>query len=329
VPGEEYKVGLLVFMLGDRSYWDSAARGIQWANERLPNIDGHVFEHQDESEMELTARALAEEGYDMVISMGWGAAEWVIPIAEQYPDTHFYIPGGEPAVMANTSGGDFKEHEGCFTVGMIAAMLTKTDKVGFVGGWDSPLIWRFLVGYEEGLKYVNPDIEVTVAWANDYQNPSKGKELALTQYAEGCDIIFAAAGKTGEGVLAAAAEQGKLAIGVDSDQDWIQPGNVLTSMLKNVDMVIFNKITELSQGNVQSGNEHYGLAEGLVGSTWLYYDNPTFRENGPADLVAQMPEVIAKVEDAVAKIKAGEFCVTDYMEVFPCDNPAPAGGMGM
>ena len=328
-PAEEYKVGLLVFMLGDRSYWDSAARGIEWANEQLPNIDGHVFEHQDESEMELTARALADEGYDMVISMGWGAASWVVPIAEQYPDTHFYIPAGEPELLPNTSGGDFKEYEGCFTVGMIAAMLNTTGKVGYVGGWDDPLLWRFLVGYEEGVKYVDPSIEVVVAWANDFQNPSKGKELALTQFADGCDIIFAAAGKTGEGVLAAAAEQGKFAIGVDSDQDWIQPGSVVTSMLKNVDQVILNKIRELSGGRLQSNLEVYGLAEGLVGATWLYNPDPTFKEHGPSDMVEKMPDIIAKVEEAVAMIKAGEFCVTDYMEVFPCDNPPPEGGMGM
>lgn len=329
-PARKYKVGLLTQLLGDRSYWDSAARGIKWANEKLPNIDGKVFEHKDAGEMELTARALADQGYDLVIVMGYGVEDWTSRIAKEYPDTHFFGAAVKLPDLPNTSSGDFKEHEGCFTVGMIAAMLTKTGKVGYIGGSDSPLLNRFRHGFVQGVKYANPKVEVITGWVGAFNDPTKAKELALTQYQEGADIIFAAAGKSGEGVLAAAAQTGKYAIGVDSDQCWIRPGNVITSMLKRVDMVVFNKCKELSEkGKLKPGFEHYGLAEGLVGACYLYDEDTEFLQKGPKDMATKLQnEVIPQVKKAVAKIKAGEFGVEDYMKVFPVSKTPPPGGMG-
>jgi len=326
---KKYRVGLLTQLLGDRSYWDSAARGIQWANERLPNIQGRVFEHKDAGEMELTARALAEQGYDLVIVMGYGVEDWAARIAKEYPDTHFFGAAVQLEDLPNTSSGDFKEHEGSFTVGMVAAMLTKTGKIGYIGGSDSPLLTRFSWGYIQGAQYVSPDIEVVTGWVGVFNDPTKGKELALTQFQEGADIIYAAAGKSGEGVLAAAAEQGKFAIGVDSDQCWIQPGHVITSMLKRVDMVVFNKCKELSEnGRLERGFEWYGLAEGLVGTCLLYEECGEFIENGPADMVEQLQtKVVPQVRRAVERILAGEFGVEDYMGVFPVETTPPIGGM--
>jgi basic membrane protein A len=324
-----HKVGMLVRLLGDRSAWDSMARGIEWANERLPNIEGKVFEHQDTGEMELTGRALADEGYELVISYGYDVVDWMSNLAEQYPNTHFFVLGGMPPERANLSGGDFKEHEGCFTVGIAAGMLTKTGKVGFVGGMDIPIINRFRLGYEQGVHYVDPTIEVVTGWVGEFIDPTKGKELALLQFQEGVDIVFHAAGKSGEGVLAAAAEEGRFAIGVDSDQCWIYPGSVITSMIKNMDMVVFNKCQELSEGALESGIEYWGLAEGLVGSCYLYDYDEEFITRGPEDMVGEFEaEVIPAMEKAVEAIRAGEFCVSDIMEVFPCDKPPPEGVVG-
>ncbi|MGE5572849.1 MAG: BMP family ABC transporter substrate-binding protein [Bacillota bacterium] len=328
LKAKRYKVGLLVNLLGDRSYWDSAARGIKWANEKLPNIDGRVFEHKDTGEMELTARALADQGYDMVIVMGWGSEDWAARVAKEYPDTHFFGAAVKLPNLPNTSSGDFLEHEGCFTVGMVAAMMTKTGKVGYIGGSDSPLLNRFRLGYIQGVKYANPKVEVVTGWVGVFNDPTKAKELALTQYQEGCDIIFAAAGKSGEGVLAAAAEKGKYAIGVDSDQCWIRPGNVITSMLKRVDMVVFNKCKQLSEGALKTGFEAYGLKEGLVGACHLYGEDTEFLDKGPKDMVAKLKnEVMPQVQKAVERIKAGEFGVEDYMKVFPVTKTPPVGGM--
>ncbi len=325
----KYKVGLLTQLLGDRSYWDSAARGIKWANEQLPNIQGRVFEHKDAGEMELTAQALADQGYDMIIVMGYGVEDWATKIAKQYPDTHFFGAAVKLPELPNTSSGDFKEHEGSFTVGMIAAMMTKTGKVGYIGGSDGPLLNRFRHGFVQGVQYANPKVEVVTGWVGVFNDPTKGKELALTQYQEGADIIYAAAGKSGEGVLAAAAEKGKYAIGVDSDQCWIRPGSVITSMLKRVDQVVFNKCKQLSEGKLKAGFEYYGLAEGLVGACLLYDEDTEFYTKGPKDMVAKLQkEVIPQVQKAVAKIKAGEFGVEDYMKVFPVTKTPPVGGMG-
>jgi len=328
-PGKTYKVALVISLLGDRSFLDSAARGIGWAQERLPNVETKIIENADVGEQQLAARAMAEAGYDMVITVGFGSADWTSEIAAEYPDTHFALVDATLDVP-NGTGLIYREHDGSFTVGMAAAMLTKTGKVGFVGGMDVPLLRRFQEGYIQGVKYADPNVEVVSGWVGAWGDPTKGKELALTQYEEGADIIYAAAGKSGEGVLAASAEKGLFSIGVDSDQCYIAPGNVICSMMKMVDVSVFDAIKSLTEGTLEAGNRVYGLEQDAVGMCYLYDIDSYFLDNGPADMAAKMKdEVIPAVKEAVRKIKAGEMCVKDHMEVYPCDNPAQPGGMGM
>lgn len=326
-PTKTFKVALVCGLLGDRSFLDSAARGIQWAQERLPNVETKIVENADVSEQQLAARAMAEQGYDLVITIGYGSADWTTEIANAYPDTKFALVDAA-LNCPNCTGLIFREHDGSFTVGMAAAMLTKTGKVGYVGGMDVPLLRRFEQGYIQGVKYVNPNIEVVSGWVGAFNDPTKGKELALTQYQEGVDIIYAAAGKSGEGVIAASKEQGKFSIGVDSDQCYIAPGNVICSMMKMVDVAVFDAIKSLTEGKLEAGNRVYGLQEDAVGMCYLYDIDTYFLDNGPKDMAEKLKnEVIPAVKQAVGKIKAGEFCVVDAMGVYPCDKPALEGGM--
>ncbi|MGC9398071.1 MAG: BMP family lipoprotein [Anaerolineae bacterium] len=326
-PEETYKVALVIGLLGDRSFLDSAARGIKMANEEFDNVETKIIENADVGEQQLAARAMAEEGYDLVITVGYGSADWTNEIALEYPDTHFAIVDAT-LDAPNGTGLTFREDEGSFTVGMLAAMMTKTGKVGYIGGMDVPLLRRFEQGYIQGVKYANPDVEVVSGWVGAFNDPTKGKELALTQYEEGADIIFAAAGKSGEGVLAAAAEQDLYAIGVDSDQCWIEPGHVIASMMKRVDLAVYGAIEDLRNGELKGGTKVFGLAENGVGMCHLYDIDTYFQDNGPEDMATQLEEeVIPAVEAAVEKIKSGEMCVRDHMEVFPCENPPEPGGM--
>jgi len=326
-PDKTFKVALVCGLLGDRSFIDSAARGIQWASERLPNVETKIIENADVGEQQLAARAMADEGYDLVITMGFGSVDWTTEIANEYPDSHFALVDATLDVP-NGTGLIFKEHDGSFTVGMAAGMLTKTGKVGFIGGMDVPVLRRFQEGYIQGVKYVDPNIEVVSGWVGGWSDPTKGKELALTQYEEGADIIYAAGGKSGEGVLAASAEKGLYSIGVDSDQCYIAPGNVIASMMKMVDVSVFEAIKSLTEGTLKGDNRTYGLEQDAVGMCHLYNIDTEFIDNGPADMVTKLQnEVIPAIQTAVTKIKAGEMCVKDHMEVYPCDNPAYAGEM--
>jgi basic membrane protein A len=323
----KYKVALVIGLLGDKSFLDSAAAGIKMVNEQFPDVETKIIENVDVGEQQLAARAMAEQGFDLVITIGYGSADWTDEIAAAFPDTKFAIVDATLA-SPNGTGLVFREDEGSFTVGMVAAMLTETGKVGYIGGMDVPLLRRFEAGYIQGVHYVNPDIEVVSGWIGDFNDANKGKELALTQYEEGVDIIFAAAGKAGEGALNASEERGLYSIGVDSDQDHLYPGHVITSMMKRVDLAVFGAVSDLREGKLEGGTKVFGLLEDGVGMCYLYDYDTIFLDNGPEEMVTKMKEeVIPAVEAAVEKIKAGEMCVTDYMEVFPCENPAAPGGM--
>jgi basic membrane protein A and related proteins len=324
---EQLRVALVIGLLGDRSFLDSAAAGMAMVNEEYPEVFTRIIENADVGEQQLGARAMAEEGYDLVITVGFGSADWTDEIAQEYPNTNFAIVD---AVLEspNGTGLTFREDEGSFTVGMVAAMLTETGKVGYIGGMDVPLLRRFELGFIQGVKYVNPDVEVVSGWVGAFNDPSKGLELAMTQYAEGVDIIYAAAGRSGEGVLQASRDVGLYAIGVDSDQDYIQPGHVITSMLKRVDLAVFQAVKALVEGDLTGGQRVFGLAEGMVGSTFLYNDDTIFLQQGPADMVATIKsDVMPAIKTASEAISSGQMCVQDYMELFPCASPPQPGGM--
>jgi basic membrane protein A len=327
--GKTYKVALVIGLLGDKSFLDSAARGFKMVNDQLKNVTTKIIENQDVGEQQLAARAMAKDGYDLVITVGYGSADWTDQIASEFPNTKFAIVDST-LKQPNGIGLTFKEHEGSFTVGMIAAMLTKTKKVGYVGGMDVPLLRRFELGFQEGVAYVDPSIKVVSGWVGDFNDPNKAKELALTQFAEGADIIYAAAGKAGEGVLTAAHDKGLFAIGVDSDQDYMQPGTVITSNMKEVDLAVFDAVKSLTEGTLTGGTRVYGLKENGVGSTFLFpASTMDFLQKGPSDMVKILNDTaIPAMKVAVEKIKSGEMCVDDFMKVFTCDKPAQPGGMG-
>ena len=205
----------------------------------------------------------------------------------------------------------FKEHEGSFLVGMLAAMASETNAVGFVGGMDIPLIRRFACGYEQGAKYVNKDAQViqnmTGTTPAAWNNPGRGAELAKSQFDRGADVVYAAAGGTGIGVLQAAADNGKLAIGVDSNQNHLHPGTMLTSMVKRVDVAAYNTFKSGQDGSWKGGFSVLGLAEGGVG--WALDEHNK-------DLISA--EMKAAVEKAQADIIAGTIKVHDYMADNSC-----------
>lgn len=302
----------IIFDLGgkfDKSFNEAAFNGAeQWAKETGGTYK--ELEMQDEAQREQALRRLAEAGANPVVMTGFAFGDVLAKVAPDFPDTKFAII--DMVVDApNVKSVVFNEHEGSYLVGMMAAMASKTGTVGFIGGMDIPLIRKFGCGYAEGAKAVNPDIKIvlnmTGTTPSAWNDPVKGAELAKGQKAQGADVIYAAAGGTGVGILQAAADEGILSIGVDSNQNYLHPGSVLTSMLKRVDNAVYNAFKEGT--DLKPGIEVMGLANDGVGYAM---------DDNNASLVT--PDMIAKVDEAAAKIKSGEIVVHDYMS----DNTCPA-----
>src|SRR5437867_6353018 len=225
--------------------------------------------------IEPAMRAFAERNYDLIIGVGFAQAPIMEVVAKDYPNLHFAIIDGV-SELPNVASLVFKEHEGSYLVGIIAAKTTKTNVLGFVGGMDIPLIHRFEKGYEEGAKSVNPNIQIIQNYVGvtdaAWNNPGKGKELALAQISKGADVIFTAAGNSGLGAFDAVEQYGKVngrathfVIGVDSDQNMVKPGFVLTSMVKRVDNAVYDVVKLVVERNFQGGFEVFGLDKDGVG----------------------------------------------------------------
>ena len=269
------------------------------------------IELQSEAQREQALRRFAEAGFNPVVSTGFSMSTPIASVAADYPDTKFVTIDGfvSPDEHPNVLSILFAEHEGSYLVGMMAAMASKTGTVGFVGGMDVPLIRKFACGYAQGALAVNPDLKVisnmTGTTPAAWNDPVKGSELAKAQIAQGADVIYAAAGGTGLGVLQTAADEDILSIGVDSNQNHLYPGKVLTSMLKRVDVAVAET---MAQGaDLETGVMVLGLAENGVGYA--------LDENNEA-LVT--PEMKAAVDDAREKIVAGEIEVHDYSSDDSC-----------
>lgn len=305
---EEGKIRVgIVFDIGgkdDRSFNAAAWEGVRRAASDFPIVLRDV-EPGDPTSIEPAMRAFAERGYDLIIGVGFAQTDIMARVARDYPQLHFAIIDGV-IDLPNVASLIFKEHEGSYLVGMIAARKTKTGILGFVGGMDIPLIRRFKVGYEEGARAVNPKIRVIDNYVGltdaAWNNPGKGKELAVAQISRGADILFTAAGNSGLGAFDAAEQYNKMVIGVDSNQNWVKPGYVLTSMVKRIDNAVYQLIAELVQGRFQGGIHVYGLENDGVGYAVDEYNR---------DLIP--PEVIREVEQAREKIIKGEIKVTDAM----------------
>jgi basic membrane protein A len=297
----------IVFDMGgkfDKSFNEAAYNGMEkWKKETGKTY--LEFEVSNESQREQAIRRMAEKGASPIIGIGFGQASSIEKVAKEFPKLKFAII--DMVVDApNVQSVVFKEQEGSFLVGAMAAMASKTGKVGFVGGMDIPLIRKFQCGYEQGAKFANAKAEVmgnmTGTTGAAWNDPARGGELAKAQFAKGVDVVFAAAGGTGMGVYQAAKDGGKLAIGVDSNQNHIQPGTMLTSMLKRVDVAVYNVSKEH-----KPGVSVLGLKEGGV--------DYAMDANNAKLVTADMKK---KVDAAKADIISGKIKVADYMADNAC-----------
>jgi len=256
--------------LGDRSFNDSAYAGLSAAKSRL-GAAVQVLESKSAADYTPNLTALADENYDEIFAIGFLMSKDVADVAKSYPARHFAIVD---AVVANPNvvSITFREQEGAFLAGALAAMVSKTKKIGFLGGIDSPLLRRFEAGYSAGARQVDPKVEVLVKYAGSFDDVASGKELAGVLFGEGADIIFVAAGKSGLGAIdETRARSGVYAIGVDSNQDALAPGRILTSMVKRVDVAVYKLAQDARSHKIPSGTLEFGLADGGIGLTDFHY----------------------------------------------------------
>ena len=294
----------------DKSFNEAAFGGAErWKAETGGSYK--ELEMQNEAQREQALRQLAEEGANPIVMTGFAFGDVLNTVAPDYPETKFAIID-MVVDQPNVKSVVFTEDQGSYLVGMMAGLASKTNVVGFIGGMDIPLIRRFGCGYAQGVKAVKPDatviLNMTGTDGSAWNNPVKGAEIAKSQQAQGADVIYAAAGGTGVGVLQAAADMGILSIGVDSNQNYLHPGSVLTSMLKRVDNAVYDAFKE--GADLAPGINVMDLKAGGVGYA--------LDDNNAALVSADMQ---ATVDAAAEKIKSGELVVHDYMS----DDTCPAG----
>ncbi|MGC6517617.1 MAG: BMP family lipoprotein [Candidatus Puniceispirillaceae bacterium] len=303
----------VVYDLGgkfDKSFNEGVWNGIQkFQNET--GIEVMEFEVTNEAQREQAMRRMAERGATVILGVGFGQADAIATVSAEFPETQFSIIDVSWLQGDNLRQYAFKEHEGSYLVGVAAAKASKTGKVGFVGGMDIPLISRFACGYVGGVKSVNANAEVfqnmTGTTPSAWNDPAKGAELTRSQIDRGADVVYHAAGGTGGGVIQAAADAGKLAIGVDSNQNGLAPGSVLTSMLKRVDVAAYQTFMDAHKGEFTSGVNILGVAEG--GVDWALDDNN-------ASLITA--DIKNAIESARKDILSGKVSVHDYMSDSNC-----------
>jgi len=287
----------------DKSFNEAAYNGAEKFKKET-GINYAEFEITNDTQREQALRKLAQRGATVIVGTGFAQAPAMKTVAAEFPKVKFVIID-DVVDLPNVQSVVFKEHEGSFLVGVLAAMASKTGKVGFVGGMDIPLIRKFECGYVQGVKYINPNDEVlqnmTGTTDDAWNDPTKGGELARSQFDRGADVVYAAAGGTGLGVYQAAKDAGKLAIGVDSNQNYLHPGTMLTSMMKRVDLATYNAFKTAKEGTWKPGVQVLGLKE--EGVDWAYDDN-----NKPL-ITADMK---TKVDAAKQGIIAGSIQVHDY-----------------
>lgn len=311
LSAEPPKIALIIAQggLGDRSYNDSAYAGLTKAAYDF-GVKVRAIESRDVVAMgERLLRDAAKADFDLVITLEYSHFEVLGHVAKDFPNTKFAIVN-IVVVEPNITSILFKEHEGSFLAGALAALVTRDTNIpginpekniGVIGGTKSLGIDKFLVGYEEGAHYIDPKVQVLKAYSFDFGDPGKGYELAKSMFEQGADIVYQVAGATGIGVIQAANDMGRYAIGVDSDQDYLVPGHVLTSMLKRVDMAVYDMIKMLVDGTMKGGETlYYGLKEGGVELSPMMYTRHIIPR-----------EYIEKVEELKEKILIGEIVVTD------------------
>jgi basic membrane protein A len=293
----------------DKSFNQSAFEGAERFKKET-KISYFEAQASSDTQAEQMLRSLARKKLDLIAAVGFSQTQAVQKVAKEFPNVRFVLIDSV-AKGDNVSSILFKEEEGSYLVGVAAAMASKSAKVGFIGGMDIPLIRTFACGYAQGAKAVNPKIEnlsnmvgtTSAAW----NNPAKGGELARAQFDRGVDVVFAVAGGSGMGTLQTAKEKGKLAIGVDSNQNYIHPGTMLTSMVKHVDLAIYESFMNMKNGTWKAGISYKGLKEG--GVDWVVdKDNRS----------VVTPAMEKRVNEAKSNIISGKVKVIDYRVAGSC-----------
>lgn len=311
VDGEGEKVGLvLAGGLGDRSFYDSSHEGVEEAEEDL-GIEFKTYECKNDPSLYKDQMVQASEYADIVVVVGFEFEDLVQEIPLEFPEVNYIYVDSEIEGIDNLITISYAENEGSFLAGALATMLTtetsieginEAKKIGMVGGRDIPVIRNFAAGYEAGAKYVDPEVDVEVVYAEDFEDPAKGKENATVLYSRDIDIVFAVAGKTGEGVFEAAKELGQYAIGVDTDQRYIEPDAIVASMVKRVGKSIYDTIENIQNDNIEKGKVvRYGLEQDGVGMGYGTDDMVQFATD----------EMKAELEDIKGKIISGEIEVPE------------------
>ena len=287
---------------GDKSFNDAAFRGLERAKKEL-GITFDEYEPKDPAtEAKDALTKFAETGeYQLIIGVGFTMKDSVMAVAQQFPDQKFAIIDEKIENVPNIASLSFKEHEGSFLVGALAAMMSKSGTIGFVGGMESPLIQKFQAGFEQGAKYVNPNIKtlsVYIGGNSAFNDPASAKTKTETLIQQKADVVYHAAGASGQGVFQAAKEKNVYAIGVDSNQDGIVPGTILTSMMKYVDNAVFNEVKDTLEGKYQPTIQEFGIKEDGVGTTEFEFTKDKIGE-----------ENIKKLEQIKQDIKDGKIVV--------------------
>ena len=309
---QEFKPAVVFDMGGkfDKSFNEGVWNGVKRFMDET-GVEVMEFEVTNETQREQAMRRMIQRGATLVLGVGFAQADAISAVASENPDKLFSIIDVFWLDAPNIRQYAFKEHEGSYLVGVAAASKSETGKVGFVGGMDIPLIRKFACGYVQGAKSVNADIEIyqnmTGTTPAAWSDPAKGTELTKGQIDRGADVIYHAAGSTGLGVIQAASESGKLAIGVDSNQNGLAPGSVLTSMLKRVDVAAYETMMDAMGGDFETGVRALGLAE--AGVDWAVDDN-----NWPL----LTPEIVNAVADAKTAILTGAVEVHNYESTGDC-----------
>lgn len=302
---DQKRIGLVLDRGGkdDKSFNAAAYRGLQDAKKKL-GVFAKEVEASDETLFEPAMRAFAEKKFDLIIGIGVAQAETVKKLAKEMPQQKFAII--DAVVDApNVASLVFNEHEGSYLVGYVAGMKSKTGTVGFVGGMKIPLIERFELAYTQGVKAANPKAKVLVNYvgftSEAWNNPTKANEIAKNEYSQNADILFVAAGASNNGVFDAAVADKKYAIGVDSNQNWIKPGTILTSMVKHVDTAVYNVIEDVQNGKWTAGKKIYGIKNSGVDWALDEYNKSLFT-----------PDELSKIGKVRDSLVAGKINVQDF-----------------
>ncbi|MGO3344329.1 MAG: BMP family lipoprotein [Marinomonas sp.] len=295
----------------DKSFNEGVYNGVQkYVSDTGQKV--REFEPKNEAQVEQGLRRLAKRGYSPIVAVGYSMSAATEKVAKDFPNIHFSIIDSV-IDLPNVQSIVFKEQEGSFLVGALAAMKTKTNTVGFIGAMDVPLIRKFSCGYKQGVKYIAPSSTVIMNMVGStgaaFNDPTKGSELAKSQFSQGADIVFAAAGGTGIGIYQAAADSGKYAIGVDSNQNFLHPGVMLTSMVKRVDQAAYNTYKIAAAGEWKPGIVTLGLAD--HGVSWAL---DKYNEKQVS------PEIVAKMKSIRADIISGKIKVHDYSTNGSCND---------